>query len=79
MSEVRTVRRGNTRYFYLGNREVACCIYQGEREAMVSATEAKMLGIPASVCFDARDLKEDEKSTRTFLEGEARQEGSGGG
>jgi hypothetical protein len=74
MPDVKTVRRGNTRYFYRGHREMARytirpdIVYPGEREAVVYAPQAKMLGIQVGVCLGARELKEDEESTRTFLE-----------
>jgi hypothetical protein len=74
MSEVRTVRKGNTRHFYRGGREVVRyrirpdTVCQGEREAVVYSPQAKMLGIPVGVCLGARELKQDEESVRTFLE-----------
>jgi len=73
MSEVRTVRRGNTWHFYRGGREVARyrirpdTVCRGEREAVVYAPQAKMLGIPVGVCLGA-GLRRDEKGIRTFLE-----------
>lgn len=53
--EIRAVRRGNTRHFYRGGREVARYRVRPDR-------------VPVGVSLGARELKEDEESTRTFLE-----------